>query len=49
MVLEKTLESFLNRNEIKLVSPKENQPCIFIGRTDDEAELAILSLPDEKS
>ena len=49
MVLEKTLESFLNRNEIKLVSPKENQPCIFIGRIDAEAEAPILWPPDGKS
>ena len=49
MVLEKTLESFLNRNEIKLVSPKENQPCIFIGRTDAKAEAPLLWPPDTKS
>ena len=28
---------------------KENQPCIFIGRTDAEAEAPILWLPDAKS
>ena len=29
--------------------PKENQPCIFIGRIDAEAEAAILWPPDSKS
>ena len=38
MVLEKTLESPLDSKEIKLVNPKENQPSIFTGRTDAEAE-----------
>ena len=38
MVLEKTLESPLNCKEIQLVNPKGNQPWIFIGRTDAEAE-----------
>ena len=32
MVLEKTLESPLDRKEIKPVNPKGNQPWIFIGR-----------------
>ena len=36
MVLEKTFESLLDCHEIKLVSPKGNQPRIFIGRTDVE-------------
>ena len=35
--------------EVKLVSPKENQPWIFIGRTDAEAAAPILWLPDVKS
>ena len=30
MVLEKTLESSLDRKEIKLVNPKENQPCVSL-------------------
>jgi len=47
-VLEKTLESPLDC-KIKPVSPKGNQPQIFIGRTDPEAEAPILSLPDAKS
>ena len=38
MVLEKTLESPLDSKEIKPVNPKGNQPWIFIGRTDAEAE-----------
>ena len=33
VVLEKTLESLLDRKEIKRVNPKGNQPWIFIGRT----------------
>ena len=38
MVLEKTLESPLDRKEIHPVHPKGNQSCIFIRRTDAEAE-----------
>ena len=34
VVLEKTLESPLDRKNIKPVSPKGNQPWTFIGRTD---------------
>ena len=49
MVLEKTLESPLNYKEIKPVNPKGNQSCIFIGRTDAEAEAPILWPPDAKS
>ena len=49
MVLEKTLESPLDSKEIKVVNPKGNQPWIFIGRTDAEAEAPILRPPDEKS
>ena len=37
-MLEKTLESPLDGNEIKPVNPKGNQPWIFIGRTDAEAK-----------
>ena len=44
-----SLESPLDCKEIKPVSPKENQPWIFIGRTDAEAEAPILWLPDETS
>ena len=35
--------------EIKPVNPKGNQPGIFIGRTDAEAEAPVLQLPDVKS
>ena len=35
--------------DIKLVNPKGNQPWIFIGRTDAEAEAPILQLPDVTS
>ena len=40
VVLGKTLESPLDCKEIKPINPKGNQPWIFIGRTDDEAEVA---------
>ena len=49
VVLEKTLENPLDCKEIKQVSPKGNQPWIFIGRTDAEAEVPILWLPDAKN
>ena len=42
VVLEKTLESPLDCKGIKLVNPKGNQPWIFIGKTDAEAEASIL-------
>ena len=48
MVLKKTLESLLNCKEVKPVNPKGNQPCIFIGRTDAEAETPKLWPPDAK-
>ena len=38
-----------NSKEIKLVNPKGNQPWLFIGRTDAEAEAAILWPPDAKN
>ena len=47
MVLEKILESPLDSKEIKPVNPKENEPWIFIGKTDTEAP--ILWPPDTKS
>ena len=49
LVLENTLESPLDSREIKPVNPKGNQPWIFIGRTDAEAEAPILWPPDVKS
>ena len=48
VVLEKTLKSPLDSNEIKPDNPKGNQSCIFIGRT-DEAQAPILWPPDVKS
>ena len=42
MVLDKTLESPLDCKEIQPVHPKGNQSWVFIGRTDAEAETAIL-------
>ena len=48
-VLEKIPESPLDCKEIKPVSPKGNQPWIFTGRTDTEAEAPILCPPDGKS
>ena len=48
-VLEKTLESPLDCKEIKPVNPKGNQPWIFTGRTDAEAEAPILWPPDAKN
>jgi len=49
VVLKKTLESPLDSKKIKTVNPKGNQSCIFIGRTDTEAEAPILWPPDAKS
>ena len=49
VVLEKILESPLDCKEIQPVNPKGNQPLIFIGRTDAEAEAPILWPPDVKS
>ena len=47
-MLEKTLESPLDSKEIKPVHPTGNQPWIFIGRTDTEAETPILWHPGGK-
>ena len=49
VVLEKTLESPLDSKEIKPVSPKGNQPWIFIGRTDAETEVPMLWQSGAKS
>ena len=43
------LESPLACKETKQISPKGNQPCIFIERTDVEAETPILWPPDAKN
>ena len=48
-MLEKTPESPLDCKEIKSINPKGNQSCIFIERTDAEAEAPVLWPPDEKS
>ena len=48
VVLEKTLESPLDSNEIKPVNPKGNQPWVFIRKTDAEAEAPTLWPPDVK-
>ena len=48
-LLEKTLESPLDSKEIKPVNSKGNQPRIFIGRTDAEAEAPVFWSPDVKS
>ena len=49
VVLEKTLESPLDRKDFKPVNPKENQPWIFIRRTDAEAEAPVVWPPDAKN
>ena len=49
VVLEKTLESLLDCKERQPVHPKGDQPWVFIGRTDVEAETPILSPPAAKS
>ena len=48
LVSEKTLQSPLDGKEIKPVNPKGNQPWIFIGGTDAEAEAPILWSSDVK-
>ena len=48
MVLEKTLESPLDCKEIQPVHSEGDQPWVFFGRTDVEAETPILWPPDTK-
>ena len=48
MVVQKTLENPLDC-KIKPVHPKGNQPWIFTGRSDAEAEAPILWPPEAKS
>ena len=48
VVLEKTLESPLDCKEIQPVHLKGGQSCVFIGRTDAEAETPILWPPHGK-
>ena len=45
----KLLKSPLDSKEIQPVHPKGNQSCVFIGRTDVEAETPIIWPPDAKS
>ena len=49
MVLEKTLESPLDCNEIQPVCPKGDQSWMFIARIDAEAETPILWPADAKN
>ena len=49
MVLEKTLESPLDSKEIQSVHSKGDQSCVFIGRTDTEAETPVFWPPHAKS
>ena len=35
-------ENQLDSKEIRPVNPEGNQPCMFIGRTDAEAEAPVL-------
>ena len=49
VVLEKTLESPLNYKKIQPVHPKGDQPWVFFGRNDDNAETPILWPPHVKS
>ena len=50
--LEKTLENLLDSKEIKPVNPQEIENSlesrVFLGRTDAEAEASILWAPDAK-
>ena len=49
VVLEKTLESPLNCKESQPVHAKGEQSWVLTGRTDAEAEIPVLWLPDAKS
>ena len=49
VVLKKTLDSPVDSKMIKPVNPKGNQPWIFIGRADAEAEVPIFWPPDAKN
>ena len=49
VVLEKTLESPLDCQEIQPVHPKGDQSWVFIGGTDAEAETPVLWPPHAKS
>ena len=47
--MQETLKSPLDSKGIKPVSPKGNQPWVFIGKTDAEAEAPVLWPPDAES
>ena len=49
MVLEKTLENPFEYKEIKPVPSEGDQPWDFFGRTDAEAEAAVLWPPDARN
>ena len=49
VVLENTLESPLACKEIQPVNPQGNQSCIFVGRTDAEAETPFLWPPNARN
>ena len=49
MVLEKTLQSPLDCKVIQPVQSEGDQPWVFFGRTDVEADTPILWPPDMKS
>ena len=48
-MLEKTLESPLDCKEIQLVHSRRDQPRVFFGRNDAEAETPVLWPPDAKN
>ena len=48
-MLEKTLEGPLDCKDIKPVNPQGNQPGIFIGKTNAEAEVPVFWPLDAKS
>ena len=49
MVLEKTLESPLDCKEIQPVHSEGDQPWVFFGRADAEAETPVLGPPHAKT
>ena len=49
MVLEKTLESPLDCEEIQPVHSKGDQPWVFFGRTDAKAETPVVWPPHAKT
>ena len=49
VVLEKTLENPLDCKEIQPVHSRGDQPWVFFGRTDAEAETPILWPPHVKN